>query len=73
MKMYRLNELAEAIGVSRHTILNWTSRPFDPLPRYKISRKVTLFDADEVKEWLKRQSQRHDIDQLVEQIVAEVS
>lgn len=45
---------AAILGVSRSTIYNLARRAHDPLPAYRINRRV-VFDSAEVRAWKRKQ------------------
>lgn len=51
-KMMTINELAEFLSVSRHTIYGWTS--MRSLPYYKLGRTVR-FRKKDIEAWLEKQ------------------
>lgn len=45
---------AGILGVSRSTVYNLAGRKHDPLPAYRIGRRV-VFDSAEVRAWKRNQ------------------
>lgn len=52
-RWYTTDELAQILGVDSSTLRRWrTARPVQGPPFVQLSSRVTLYNANDVEEWL---------------------
>ncbi len=48
-----IEEAAEAVGVSSHTVQSWRKLKHDPLPWYRVGPRKVMVSLAEVQEYIK--------------------
>lgn len=49
-----VEQIAEILGITSRIVLNFTKRRKDPIPHFRLSRKVILFRISEVEPWFQQ-------------------
>lgn len=62
------SRLAKLLDVTPRTIRNWSRDSVDPLPGIRV-KGIWLFDTEQVKNWLDKQSHASDADTVVSEML----
>lgn len=65
-----VRQVAELFGLSERTAWDLINDPVDPLPSYRIGRKIVRVRKADAHEWMqRRRSDRSEVDRIVDEVL----
>lgn len=72
---FTIDEAAKYLGTSRRNVLRFIKDQKDPLPHYRLNRKIIRLKPDEIDGWMRKFKVQSpavpDADRIVRELLAE--